>query len=248
MNNDINLLYIEDDKETSNQYIKIFKKYFTKVITTSSASEALSILINKDILVDVLITDIQLDSIDGLELLKIIKDVYPNIKRIILTAYNQKNYINKAADISVESYWIKPVSNELINKNLTVLISKIQKIKNPILKEELYTIKINQIYKFNYKKLLLYKNDEIFRLPLRETTLINFLVLSNKEESFSLKDLVNMLYINNTKTEELALRGIINNLKFKLNISKEIVQNSDYNLILYNRQKKTYKLNFNTRD
>lgn len=59
---------------------------------------------------DILITDIKMPFMDGLELSRMVKKVLPNIKILILSGYDEFNYAKEAIKIGVTEYLLKPVS------------------------------------------------------------------------------------------------------------------------------------------
>ena len=61
---------------------------------------------------DILITDIKMPFMDGLELSEAVKKELPDIKILILSGYNDFDYAKKAIGIGVTDYILKPVSAE----------------------------------------------------------------------------------------------------------------------------------------
>lgn len=85
---------------------------FQHVHTASNAREALTIM-NK-YLVDLLILDIQMPEMTGLEMLKLVRKQYPNTHCILISAYSKFEYAKEALCLNVENYLLKPLDiNEL---------------------------------------------------------------------------------------------------------------------------------------
>lgn len=61
---------------------------------------------------DILITDIKMPFMDGLELSSLVKKEFPNTKIIILSGYNEFDYAKRAISIGITDYLLKPVSRE----------------------------------------------------------------------------------------------------------------------------------------
>ena len=74
---------------------------------------------------DILITDIRMPFMDGLELSRLIKKELPQIRIIILSGYDDFNYAKEAISIGVEEYILKPVSGESLMAELKKLADAI---------------------------------------------------------------------------------------------------------------------------
>ena len=86
---------------------------------------------------DILITDIRMPFMDGLELSRLVKNEMPDIKIVVLSGYDDFNYAKQAISIGVEEYILKPVSEE----NLMVELKKIAEIIDREQKEKEAKIK-----------------------------------------------------------------------------------------------------------
>ncbi len=67
---------------------------------------------------DVLITDIRMPFMDGLQLCKIVRERMPSIKIIILSGHDEFEYAQKAIELGVTEYLLKPVTVNNINLSL----------------------------------------------------------------------------------------------------------------------------------
>jgi len=72
---------------------------------------------------DIVITDIEMEPMNGLELAEMIKRDYPNIKTVILTGYDEFEYARKAVALKVCSYVLKPVLPDELVKVIIDIIS-----------------------------------------------------------------------------------------------------------------------------
>ena len=77
------------------------------ILTASDGRQALKIIESSH--VDLLITDIRMPRMDGLELLTRIRSVHPEIHCILLTAYGEFEYAMKAMKLGVDNYLMKPM-------------------------------------------------------------------------------------------------------------------------------------------
>ena len=67
---------------------------------------------------DILITDIRMPFMDGLELSKLVKKELPDIRIVVLSGYDDFNYAKEAISIGVEEYILKPVSGDKLMEEL----------------------------------------------------------------------------------------------------------------------------------
>ncbi len=75
---------------------------------------------------DILITDIRMPFMDGLELSRLVKKEMPNIKIVVLSGYDDFNYAKQAISIGVEEYILKPVSGDSLMQELGKISAAIQ--------------------------------------------------------------------------------------------------------------------------
>lgn len=82
-----------------------------KVIGTSkNGAEALEFLQNER--ADIIITDIKMDEMDGIELCKEVAKLYPGMKFIIITGYGEFEYAKSALKLGVKDFILKPIEHE----------------------------------------------------------------------------------------------------------------------------------------
>ncbi len=131
MNNkllDLSLLVVEDDIITLEMVCNHLSRKYKKVICINNPVEAISLFkIEK---FDVVITDIKMRDIDGLELIKEIRNINPNIVTIIISAFGNREYLLKALELNVYKYFFKPLNYMAIDEALQYLLKdKIEYLK-----------------------------------------------------------------------------------------------------------------------
>lgn len=78
---------------------------------------------------DILITDIRMPFMDGLELCKLVKKEPPNIKILILSGYDEFDYAKEAIRLGVTEYLLKPISSGKLLEALNGVSESIRREK-----------------------------------------------------------------------------------------------------------------------
>ena len=112
-------LLIADDEQIVIEGIKDsinWDQYGIEVVgTAKNGAEALKLA--KELEPDIIISDIKMPGLSGLELIEELKDFLPNVKVILISAYEEFDYAKQAIHLGVNSYLSKPVKKaEVINE------------------------------------------------------------------------------------------------------------------------------------
>ncbi len=75
---------------------------------------------------DILLTDIKMPFMDGLELSELVKKELPDIKIIILSGYDEFAYAQKAVSLGVTEYLLKPISPAKLRESIRTVAEKIE--------------------------------------------------------------------------------------------------------------------------
>lgn len=143
------VMVVEDSKPIVRdivQKIKQFNPCIEDIKIAYDGEKALSILeANK---LDILFTDIKLPYMDGLTLIQKAKSLYPSLKCVIISGYDDFEFAHKALKLQVDEYILKPVDAEEFRKIMTNLTIEIT--KNTVIKQEEVLSSIlnkNKVYK-----------------------------------------------------------------------------------------------------
>jgi len=120
----LQILYVEDDPDIQESTIIILEIFFDKVITASNGLEGIEKFKNHTI--DIIITDINMPFMNGLDMAKEIKKIDMNVPILISSAYNDTNYFLEAITIGVEGYLLKPLDLEQFKQGLYKAINAIR--------------------------------------------------------------------------------------------------------------------------
>ncbi len=114
----ITLLYVEDDQLIREQTNKILTKLFKKVFCAYDGKNGLEIFKEYQNEIDVIVTDINMPHLNGLEMIEEINKLQNSIPTIVTTAHTDSNYLINAIDLNVDKYIAKPIQI----KDLTISV------------------------------------------------------------------------------------------------------------------------------
>ncbi|MBW1454525.1 CheY-P-specific phosphatase CheX [Campylobacter jejuni] len=160
------ILVVEDEVKARESMINILSERFSKVIGAQNGDEGLKKF--KKFKPDLVITDIAMPIMDGLDMAREIKEISDDVPIVVLSAYSEKERLLRSIDIGIDKYLIKPVDIEELFKVLDYLIGE----KN----ETNMLVKISEEYQFNKtKRTLIYSGGEIV-LTKKELAFISLLL------------------------------------------------------------------------
>lgn len=149
----LHVLYVEDDENLRQETQGFFEVFFNSVTLAGNGEEALQLYKEKSF--DILITDIKMPKMDGIELAKSVLALNPEQSVIVTSAYNDTEYLMQFINLNIKQFMLKPVE---VDNMLQVLYSVSKNIVNAKRVEE-YRKKLEQ----NNNELK-EKNDELHSL------------------------------------------------------------------------------------
>ena len=120
------ILYVEDETSVQNQTKMILDDFVKEVKVASDGEEGLKIALEEEI--DIIVTDIMMPHMNGIDMLKALKAENKNIPVIITTAFTETDYLMEAIRLKVDGFITKPINiKDLINYIYAVMLPKVQK-------------------------------------------------------------------------------------------------------------------------
>jgi C4-dicarboxylate-specific signal transduction histidine kinase len=131
---DITVLFVEDEDVLRAIYERILNKFVKTLFVAENGKEGLEKY--KECQPDLIITDIQMPVMDGLEMIEEIRASDHNVRIVILSAYGETEYFMDAIKIGVNSFLLKPVET----KKLIALVEELAKgilLERELIEQEL---------------------------------------------------------------------------------------------------------------
>lgn len=207
------ILYAEDDNKIREKYVKFLKNYFKSVYEASNGQEALEIY--KDKRPEIVILDVNMPIVDGLQVAKKIRETDRDTQLIILSAYSDREKLLVATELLLTKYLIKPVKSFELEE---ILLRCIEYLQTFAKKEEL--VLLDGGYSWNKNENILCKDSRLIKLTQKEMLLLK-LFCSNENHIFSNMDIMNYVWDDdrNSDFNTNKLRVVFSKLKTKLSFN-----------------------------
>jgi YesN/AraC family two-component response regulator len=114
--NELKVLYVEDEDDIRERLSKFLKRRVKELYIAKNGKEGLETY--KITQPDIVVTDIQMPIMDGLDMAENIKKIKPEQIVIVTTAFNEEEIISRAMDIGIDEYLFKPISRDSLVKIL----------------------------------------------------------------------------------------------------------------------------------
>ena len=212
INKNIKILYVEDDEIARENGIEYLQNFFEQIYEASDAIKALQLY--EKYQPDIIITDIQMPKLNGLEFVKRIRQKDKKTQIIIITAFCDKDYLLKAIELGLVKYLVKPVCEKEFEEALFLCVNSLQNNESNIIK-----LDENSYFDIFNKNLLI--NEEIIKLRTKEILFLELLI-KNKNRYVSYEEIENYVWENSVMTKD-ALKTLVKNIKTK--IPKDLILN-----------------------
>lgn len=209
MENSYSVLYAEDDESVRKNYVLYLEKYFDKIYEASDGLEALNLY--KDKKPNILLLDITMPQLNGLEVIRKIREVDQTTPIIVLSAHSHKEYLFEAIKLNLVDYLIKPINR---NEFKEVIESSFDRLKNNTVEHEDKVVINNKCY-WDARSRILFFKDKIVDLTKNERIL--FELLLNKKNQI-VKPVEISSYVWNTENDinDASIRNLVKRLRKKL--------------------------------
>ncbi len=206
-NKNIKILYVEDDEIARENGVEYLEHYFSHIYEASDAIMALRLYEKHQ--PHIIISDIQMPKLNGLEFVKRIREHDTTTQVIIISAFSDKEYLLKAIELQLVKYLIKPVNESDFESALTQCVETLSNNSSNII-----PLAENIIYDSFNQTLLI--DGEIVKLRTKELLLLDLLI-KHKSRYVTYNEIENVVWDESVMSKD-ALKTVMKNLKAKLSM------------------------------
>jgi len=208
---DKKVLYAEDEAGIRKNVSEILELFFQKVVSVSDGKEAVDEMVLESY--DVLIFDICMPNMDGLEAIKIVRKNKKKIPIIILSAHTEQAYLWRAVELKITKYLTKPYDKD-------ALINALKSASMELVDNNL-RIRLSQNCVYNPCTKSVNCNSKEIKLSKSESRLLEYLI-KRANQSVSFDDIYDYIWEFEQPSKE-AIKSIVKELRKK--IGKECIKN-----------------------
>jgi len=212
------VLLVEDEADAREILSFYLNTIFEDVVVAIDGQEALEIYqddLPRDKKFDLVLTDIKMPRLNGMDMIEKMLSLVDNQKFIIVSAYKDEEKLLKSINFRVLGYFLKPINvdnmMEILKKaKVEVLREKEQNRKNKL-------VKINNHYEYSAKEKLLYCDSSLVKLSKKEVQLLDIL-MQNIGTIVTIKECKLALWEDANKSDT-TFRTVMKRLKDKIALS-----------------------------
>lgn len=212
---ELTILFAEDHKELRESTSEILQTLFKEVSSVSNGKEALELYKSDSKRFDIVLSDIQMPYINGVELVDSIYTINPNQTIIIISAYDDSKYLLPLINLGIAQFIKKPIDEDEL-KTAFMRVSKKLKTSNiDTSNESSKVIKLDESYTFDKEKNLLNHNDNNISLTKYEIIFLQ-LISDNVGKVYANENIVDHYKSVNEKLNIENIRKIVSKLRKKI--------------------------------
>lgn len=203
------ILFVEDEQAIRENYVAYLKMLFSEVYEAENGEKAYELYKLKN--PDIMIIDINIPKLNGLDLLKKIRENDYSTKAIILTAYTDKSFLLKAAELKLTKYLVKPVTRKDLKEAIDLTINELLRFNVMSIQK----IDLPDEYSWNFELKELKHHNIIVELTNKEKILLG-LLFSYKNRVFTYDEISEYVWGYDESITLNGLKNIVKRLRKKL--------------------------------
>ncbi|WP_169972798.1 MULTISPECIES: response regulator transcription factor [unclassified Campylobacter] len=196
------VLYAEDEPSVANEVIALLNMFFKEVFYAKNGKEVLEIY--EETTPDMLLLDVSMPILDGLEALKTIRKIDKDIVVVMLTAFDDKSTLLRAVELNITKFLVKPFNKQ----NFISMLEACAKKFSP------KDIKIDEIRTLSLENMSIQSEQNLeIKLTKKEFLLLKFM-LENRGRICQFDEILNAVYEYDKGSKD-SLKAIIKELRKK---------------------------------
>jgi len=199
------ILYVEDEEMVRKNAVEFLNRICKEVYEAKDGKEAIKIW--SEIRPDIIITDINMPRLNGLDMAAYIRAQDKEVQIIVATAYSDTDYLLRAVELQLVKYIIKPITKDKLTHALEMSMELIED-------KSKFNIQLSSTCSYNaYDKTILDAEKEI-KLTKNETLFLDLLA-HHHSRVVNYKEIENAIWAYEGMSQD-AIRSLVRGLRKKI--------------------------------
>jgi len=226
------VLYVEDNDEVRNSTSLILQRTFNNVIEAFDGEDGLEKYKKYADKIDLVVTDINMPNMDGIEATKAIYEQNMKQAIVIISAHDESHYLLELVNIGIEQFLQKPIVYDKILEVIYNTSKKIMKsLEDELIEEDTTIIKLAENSFWDKETLVLKTENQEVKLTKKEVLLMQ-LFIKNRSKISTDEEIFSILWDDNIHLASVeALTPIISRFRKKSPLQIENVYGLGYRFI-----------------
>jgi DNA-binding response OmpR family regulator len=201
----LTILYIEDEPLIRQNAVEYLSRYCKNVLEAKDGKEGYAAY--KEHSPDLIISDIKMPKLSGLELATKIRQSNKHIPIILATEHTETEYLLKAIELHLIKYIIKPITADKLHEALALAC-------NILKNDSVHIILLNDTIKYDTLNKTLIQDNTPLNITYNEIIFFDFLI-KNRQRTITYKEIENLIWSYEGMSMD-ALRSLVRGLRKKL--------------------------------
>ena len=199
------ILYVEDEEMVRKGAVEYLTRVCKEVLEAKDGKEAIAIWSEHK--PDIIITDINMPRLNGLDMAAYIRDKDKDVQIIVATAHSDTEYLLRAVELQLVKYIIKPITKDKLVHALEMSVALIED-------KSKFNLSLSESCVYNaYEKVILEDGDEI-KLTKKEVLFLDLLA-HHHTRVVSYEEIENAIWAYEGMSQD-AIRSLVRGLRKKV--------------------------------
>ncbi|MGD9624020.1 MAG: response regulator transcription factor [Arcobacter sp.] len=228
------VLLVEDEELARKTLAFYLNTIFDEVVVACDGADALEIIkksFDKKENFDLIITDLNMPNVNGMQMIDEILKRIPNQRFIIVSAHKNEEDLLKLINLRVSGYFVKPLNIDNMMEMLQKAKEEVLLDKQPKIQEKTNKLlKLNNSYTFDLETNKLYNKGIIVKLSKKESEVLEILI-ENLGVLISVDKFKELIW-NDITINDSSFRTVMKRLKDKIKDDDFIISHKGYGYII----------------
>lgn len=228
------VLLVEDEELARKTLAFYLNTIFDEVVVACDGADALEIIkksFDKKENFDLIITDLNMPNVNGIQMIDEILKLIPNQRFIIVSAHKNEEDLLKLINLRVSGYFVKPLNIDNMMEMLQKAKEEVLLDKQPKIQEKTNKLlKLNNSYTFDLETNKLYNKGIIVKLSKKESEVLEILI-ENLGVLISVDKFKELIW-NDITINDSSFRTVMKRLKDKIKDDDFIISHKGYGYII----------------